>query len=230
MNKQDFTTHKESIMSIAQERVKRPFMPVSDVVAMAEDLAVWAKNDSKELAKAGLNILLISELATRAGALRYIQSEWSSDKRSRSESTKKWQVEAPKGYELQAVLLHYFLFAFNNNSELLNRVDEIAKNDGHADMIQDLMDYATLGRDNIALLKAVGFDVQLLKQADELSDTLGELLAYNNNDKGKSSELKDQRDRAFVFLYDALSEVNRVGKFVFWRNPERKKGYVNNYN
>lgn len=229
MNKQDFDAHKEAIMNILQDRVKDPTMPVSVTVQMAEDLAIWAEKDSKELAKAGLNVALITELPTRAGALRYIQSQWMSDKNTRTESTKEWKINSPIGYELQSELLHYFRFAFNSNPDLLNRVAEIADNDGHADMIQDLMDYATLGRDNLQLLKNVGFNVPLLKQADELSNTLGELLAYNNNDKGQSNELKEQRDRAFVHLYDAIREVHRVGQFVFWRNPERKRGYVNDY-
>lgn len=229
MSKLEFDAHKEAFMSMPDDQVKDPFMPVSVTVQMAENLAVWAKNDVALLAEAGLDITLLDTLPTRGGALRYIQSEWMSDKNTRSEYVQKWKVDSPEGYDLQVNMEHYFRFAFHDYPDLLKRVDEIAENSGHADMIQDLMDYATLGHDNQALLEGVGFDLLLLDRAETLANSLSETLAYNNNDKNTSSELKNQRDRAFTYLYQAIQEVNRIGQFVFWRNPERKKGYVNTY-
>lgn len=230
MSKQDYDAHNKRIMSIPHEKVKEPFMPVSITVQMGEDLFVWAKDDLEELVKAGLDATLIEELPARAGALRYKQSQWNSDKNTRSEYIKKWKSDCPEGFELQAEFAHYFRFAFHNQPDLLNRVDDITANNGNADMIQDLMDYATLGNDNLPLLQNVGFDTKKLKRAEQLAATLSETLAYNNNDQSQSNELKEERDRTFMHLYDAIREVNRVGQFVFWRNPERKKGYINTYN
>lgn len=229
MSKEEFDAHKEKIMSIADDLVKDPTMPVSVTIQMAENLAIWAKNDVDELVKAGLNASLLDELTTRGGALRYIQAEWMSDKNTRSEYVKKWKTESPEGFELNATFEHYFRFAFYNQPDLLKRVDEIAANSGNADMIQDLMDYAALGKDNQDLLEKVGFDNSVLLHAETLANSLAETLAYNNNDQNIGSELKNQRDRAFNYLYEAIREVNRVGQFVFWRNPDRKKGYVNTY-
>lgn len=79
------------------------------------------------------------------------------------------------------------------------------------------------------MLKKVGFDVTLLSESEKLSDTLGELLALSNGDKGQSKLIKDQRDRAFVYLMQAVKEVRRVGQYAFWHNPKRKKGYISNY-
>ncbi len=229
MSKIDYDALFEQIMSIPHENLKDPFMPVSITAQMGENLHVWAKADTEALAKAGLNMVLYNELPERAGALRFVQSQYISDKNTRSDYIKKWQTDSPEGIELQAELLHYFLFAFHDQPDLLNRVDEIAKNNGNADMIQDLMDYATLGKDNLPLLVNAGLDPVKLDRAEELASILSELLAYNNNDQSQSNELKEQRDRAFLHLYDAIKEVNRVGQFLFWRNPERKKGYVNTY-
>ncbi len=229
MSKQDYNSHEKTIMAIPENKIKEPFMPVSITVQMAEDLAVWAKGDTDQLAGAGLNVALLNELTTRAGALRYIQSLWISDKNTRSENVQKLKTDSPEGYELCATFEHYFRFAFHAQPDLLNRVDEIAANSGHADMIQDLMDYTRLGSDNLPLLQPVSFDTKLLKRAEFLSGSLAETLAYNNNDKNQSNEMKELRDRAFIYLYDAIREVNRVGQFLFWRTPERKKGYVNTY-
>lgn len=230
MSKQDYDAHKKYFMDIPHEKVKEPFMPVSVTVQMGEDLFVWAQADKDALVKAGLDATLIEELPSRAGAVRYMQSEWKSDKNTRSDYVKKWKAESPEGYDLQAEFAHVFRFAFYNQPDLLSRVDEITANNGHADMIQDLMDYSALGKDNLPLLQGVGFDTKLLKRAEQLAGSLSETLAYNNNDKNLSNELKEQRDRAYMHLYDAIREINRVGQFVFWRNPERKKGYVNTYN
>ncbi len=230
MTKEDYDIHKEAIMAIPHEKVTHPVMPVSVVAQMAENLAVWAKDDTEVLAKSGLNMLLVEELPTRSGALRHVQAKWVSDKNTRSDKIKEWNIEAPKGFELQTVLGHNMRFAFNLHPDLLKRVDEIAENSGADDMIQDLVDYATLGRDNIGLLEQAGTDITLPDAAETMAENLSELRAYSNNDKGQSNELKEERDRAYTHLYAAIREIHRVGQFVFWRNEERKKGYVNNYN
>lgn len=229
MSKEEYNAVKAALNALPIEDIKRPTMPVANITQEAEDMAVWAKADLELLAKAGLNLSLVEELPTRSGALRFRQSEWVSDKNTRSENIKLWSEKAPIGFNLVDECNHFFRFAFHDNADLLKRVDEIAEGGDNADMIQDLMNYATLGKDNVETLKTVGFDVKKLDQAAILSEELAEVLAYNNNDKQLSNELKEERDRAYTYLYHAVKEVRRVGKFVFWRTPERKKGYVSQY-
>lgn len=37
------------------------------------------------------------------------------------------------------------------------------------------------------------------------------------------------RENAYTYLKQAIDEIRECGKFVFWRNPERMKGYVSEH-
>jgi len=37
------------------------------------------------------------------------------------------------------------------------------------------------------------------------------------------------RDQAFTYLKLAVDEIRECGKFAFWRNPDRLKGYISKY-
>jgi hypothetical protein len=39
----------------------------------------------------------------------------------------------------------------------------------------------------------------------------------------------DLRDRAFTYLKLAIDKIRECGRFVFWRNPDRLKGYTSDY-
>jgi hypothetical protein len=230
MSKQDFEALATAIEALAANEVKTPDMPVSEFAQEGEDLATWAAHDKEVLQAAGLDVSLIDNLPIRAGALRYQQGEWQSDVESRKNALQEWKDESPKGYDLVSVLNHNFRFAFRNHPELLTRVDEIAQDSGHADMVQDLMSLSLLGSKNPELLQAVGFDMALIEQAANLSNTLGELLALNNDDQQQNSATKLLRDKAYTYLKQAVDEIRQYGKYVFWRNPDRLKGYSSNYN
>lgn len=229
MSKQDFDALADAIEAVAANEVKTPDMPVSEFAQEGEDLATWAAHDKEALLAAGLDVNLIDSLPVRAGAPRYQQAEWQSDTDSRKNALQEWKDESPKGYDLVSVLNHSFRFAFRNHPDLLNRVDEIAQDSGHADMVQDLMSLSLLGSKNSTLLQAVGFDLTLLEQAANLSNTLGELLALNNDDQQQNSAIKLLRDKAYTYLKQAVDEVRQHGKYVFWRNPDRLKGYSSSY-
>lgn len=40
------------------------------------------------------------------------------------------------------------------------------------------------------------------------------------------SEAMLVRDKAFTYLKQAVDQIRECGKFVFWRNPDRLKGYA----
>ena len=45
----------------------------------------------------------------------------------------------------------------------------------------------------------------------------------------KDSEAMLVRDKAFTYLKQAVDEIRECGKFIFWRNPDRLKGYVSEF-
>lgn len=217
------------ITAIKPADVKTPNMPVDVFVQEAENLYHWCKDDQQSLTRAGLNWNFVTSLQIRSGACREAQSIWNKERNTREESEQAWKEEAPAAFDLRNQLIHTFRFAFRKYEGLLARVDEIAQGDSNSDMVQDLNDLAVLGKANAELLTAIGFDLTLLDLAADLSDRMGDLLGATNGERKSVSEAMQLRDKAFTYLKQAVDEIRECGKFAFWRNPDRLKGYVSDY-
>ncbi|NJO70194.1 MAG: hypothetical protein HC830_13740 [Bacteroidetes bacterium] len=118
---------------------------------------------------------------------------------------------------------------YRKHPDLLRIVKKIAEGAGHADMIQDLFDAAVLGEENPEPLKAINFDMQLLTQAQALARQMSKLLAKANGAQLADNKQKELRDKAYTYMKQAVDEIRTHGHYVFWRNPEKEKGYTCNY-
>ena len=58
---------------------------------------------------------------------------------------------------------------------------------------------------------------------------MASLLAQTNEERIRNSKIKVSRDKAYTFLKQAIDEIRHHGKYVFWHNNERIKGYVSKY-
>jgi len=54
--------------------------------------------------------------------------------------------------------------------------------------------------------------------AKEISDLLSEV----NGSKGEKNENKLLRDKAYSLLHSTLNEIRECGRYVFWKDEERK--------
>ena len=142
---------------------------------------------------------------------------------------KEWNKRSPAAYALRDQLLHAFRYAFRNDEKLRNRVSAIAEGTGDADLIQDLSDLAALGTKNSKLLAQINFDANLLEAASTEADELAVVLAQANGEKGIDSQVKIIRDRAYTYMQQAANEIKNCGRYVFWKNEARLKGYRNIY-
>ena len=228
-NADDLLALKGDLMAIPANKVKEPTIPVGIFVQEAEDLAQWSSDDLSLLTTLGITGETLGSIKVRAGALRETQSLWNKDRRTMQDAQKQWAAQSPAAYDLRDELIHTFRYAFRNDDKLLARVAEIADGTGHADMLQDLNDLAVLGREHIELLNAIGFDTAKLDLAASKSDTLAEVLAAANGDKLSNNEFKITHDQAFTFLKQVVDEVRDAGKYLFWRTPDRLKGYYSEY-
>jgi hypothetical protein len=161
--------------------------------------------------------------------LRYAQSVWNKDRYSQEEAQKIWNEQSPDAYDLRDQLLHSFRFAYRNREDLIAKVSAITDGSGHADMIQDLSDLATLGTENQTELTAIKFDKSLLATAATQADDMAVVLARANGEKGDDSNSRILRDRAFTHLKEAVDEVRATGKYVFWKDKQKHKGYISGY-
>ena len=55
------------------------------------------------------------------------------------------------------------------------------------------------------------------------------LLANANGASGEDADMKEMRDKTYTYMKIAVDEIRNVGQYVFWRDEDRKKGYVSAY-
>ena len=230
MSRQDYEALSGEIRSIRDEETLSPTMPVAVYLQESEDLFEWCRADRQALERVGLDWALVDGMPQRIGAARYAQSAWNTVRFTRREAQQQWDAQSPIGYDLRDELVHHFFYAFRRDARLVGRVRAIDDGSGGADLVQDLSDLATLGRKNAGLLEAVGIDPDLLDRAVALSGELADLLAVARGVRGESPEARLVRDKAFTYLKLAVSEIRQTGRYVFWRSPERVKGYASEYN
>ncbi len=222
--------YKNKLATItAIEEVKSPNIPVDVYLQEAEDLYHWSTEDKAKLIGAGQDGSLIEDLPVRAGACREAQSLWTKERNTREEAEQEWKNKSPLAYERRDDLLHAFRFAFRNRDDLLNRVKFISEGDGHADMIQDLNDLAALGKENQPELKKIKLDLAHLKRAAATADEMADLLGRVNGERDSDNEFKIIRDKAYTHLKEAVDEIRSCGKYVFWKDEHRLKGYGSRY-
>lgn len=219
----------KELNAIAAEEIQEPVMPVEHYVQEAENLYQWCLPDKEKLVAKNLNWALVESIKPRAAICREAQSLWVTERKTQAKAALDWKEKSPHAYELRDGLLHAFTYAFRNDSGKLMRVAEIRSGSGNADMIQDLSDLSVFGKANPNALKAINFDMALLDEAASESTAMASLLAIANGDKDAPSVKKVNRDRAFTFLRRAVDEVRECGKYVFWKEPDRMKGYASDY-
>ncbi|TAJ04867.1 hypothetical protein DMA11_23725 [Marinilabiliaceae bacterium JC017] len=226
----DYEAWKERINAVISKTVKTPNIPVDTCCAQAETIAAEATKDKELLTNAGLNPILIDELVPLSGALRYCQAQWMSEFRARQDAQKEWLKKSPAAYELRNELLHHFSFAYRDHDNIKKKVTRIREGSSHADMIQDLLELAVLGENNQDPLTTINLDLSLLENAKKLSKEMADLLASANGSSDHSSNNKLLRDKAFTLLAEHMSTIREYGRYVFWRDEERREKYINDHN
>lgn len=225
----DFELWKEQIEALPVNEIRLPDRPIDLKAAQAETLRINAQEDKEVLMGAGADWTLVEDLTTLPGALRHTQAQWMSDYLSRQENQENWIKRSPLAYELRDEMFHHMSFAYRNLPDVNKKVMRIREGSGHADMIQDLIELAVLAEKYPEPLAQINFDTSLIAKAKETSREMAELLALNNGSKDESNAVKLLRDKAFTLLDDRMRKIREVGQYVFWRNPDRKEKYTDDY-
>ena len=224
-NIDDYNAEIETIRAIPDDKTLEPAMPVDTYLQESENLAKWSLMDAEALATISITLAMLNKLPVRAGALREAQSIWVKDHNSQQDAQREWSEAAPEAFAMRDQLLHDFRYAYRNDAAILARVAEIAEGDTNADMIQDLNDLSLLGKSNTAPLEAINFSLEILEAAATASDELANILALANGDKSLQNETKVIRDKAYTHLKELVDEIRNAGKYLFWKNEKRLKGY-----
>lgn len=223
-------TIEEKVTELLKDQITHPTIPVDIFLIEVENLFNYATKDKDLLVANGLDANLIDELPPAIALLQDRQSQWIQVFNGKSITLEEWANESKDGYNLQRELQHVFKFAYRKDAKLLAQVNRIADGSGHADMVQDLSDYAVIGKANPEPLNLVKFDLTKLDKADEYSHSLRTLLGkVNGIRKNSDKEEKEMRDRAYTYLKNIVDEIRDFGKYTFWEDEAKMKLYTSEY-
>lgn len=228
-NRTEFENLKETLEAIPENEVKLPNMPVEVFIIEAESLYNTALVDKEKLLARGLKAEVIDNLPFGVGALSYAEGEWDTERFAKEEAEKEYNIKSPDGFKLRSNLLDELSFAYDGDSMLESRVDSIRKGSGNADMIQDLMALALLGKKNPEPLTQTNFDFTLLDKSEELSAELAAILGKANGTREDNSPNKLMRDKAYTYLKQQVDIVRKYGKFVFRDDENHAAKYASEY-
>lgn len=229
-NKKYYEEKFETLMAIADHRVKKPVnIPVGVYIQEAENLHCWCEADKDALTAVGLDWELVVDLPARIGALTEAEARWNTERLERPVAPKEWKEQSKTAYDLRNRLLESFRFAYRDHTDLLKTVRIVGKGRGHANMIQSLNSLCALGEGCPEPLARVNFDMSLLDKADETAAQMTRSLARATEERTRRNKTKKIRDRAFTHLKEAVDPIYEYGRFVFRQDSERRKGYRSHY-
>jgi hypothetical protein len=190
--------------------------------------------DKDALVAGGMNFSIVEKLEVYIGACRQLASETSTTTMPSSSKQKEWEKAKEEAELLAYDIKEATLYAFRSRVDLTGKIHFIYNEGGsNADQIQDLNDYAVIGKANRELMEAVGYDMANFDRAAELSKIMADLLALATLDKSDSPALRILRDKAFTIVKTTIDELNLLARFVFRSdkakatsfaiNPPRKK-------
>ena len=55
------------------------------------------------------------------------------------------------------------------------------------------------------------------------------LLANANGKKPEDNKIRWLRDKALTHMKEVIDEIRRCGHYVFWKDEQKRKGYVSRY-
>jgi hypothetical protein len=207
----------------------RTTVPVRDFLQEAENFCTSCQKDKEALTGAGLDWKFVEDLPVRIGALRVSEAYWKSEYKHSGDCDAEWGIAVHEAYNLRDELVHHFYHALRKKPVAYSRVQEIDKGGTSADMIQDLIELAELGRKHKKELLAIGFKLEQLDEARNKSFELSEQLAKVNSARMESSPLRVLRNRAYAHLKEAVLEIREVGQYLFWRDKDKYVIYLSPY-
>ena len=229
MRSEEVSRKIESLRSMSGVRSTRPDLRVDIAVQEAFNLFEWCKHDREMLIKKGLDWSLVDDLRTRALTLEELHSAMKVNHNNLNEIREKWKEEFMNARNFRNELVHDFYFAFHSVPQLTKKVRKITKSRRIPEIIQSFANLSKLGSKYQHLLLKKDFDIGLLEKAWDLARILPGMYSVAKSTKSEGREATELRNKAFYHLHEAVKEIRRTGKYVFWEKKKRYKGYISDY-
>ena len=228
-NEDDFNAIRDLLEAIPEDDVGRLNVPAAVLAQEAEDLFHWAADDEEKLVAAGLPKGTIARLQIAIGALQHTQGVWNSVRHARMSAMQQWKTERKSIVALFERLVHDLLYALRDSGEQPGRVRNLTKDKSNEGLFQGLTNLALICDNNTKALESCGIDLSIVDEARAAADRGAALLAEATADNANETLFREMRDRAYTYLKSEVNAVRRCGRYVFYRDPARSKGYSSGY-
>ena len=208
-------------MALPAEHVRRPTLPVGDLLRDARTVAAAADAWRDALVARGLADTLASDLVARADALSQAQAMWLAERsRGLKASASTLALREAEGLRSEASAI--VGLALRRSRDGMARLDAVTWGEGIADIVSDLDALAALARDADLALAAINEDAEALARSLDKARKAVESAAAKHGGRVVSSS-KDTRDRLAVLVEDAIDEIRAFAAVAFRADPTNER-------
>lgn len=208
-------------MALPAEHVRRPSLPISELLRDARSVAAAADTWRDALVARGLPENLAHDLVARADALSQAQAMWLAE-RSRGLKASASTLALREAEALRSEASAILGLALRRSRDGQVRLDALSWGEGIADIVADLEALAALARDADLALAAVNEDAEALARALTKAKKAVESAAARGAGRVVSSS-KDVRDRLAVLVEDAIDEIRAFAAVAFRADPNNER-------
>jgi hypothetical protein len=212
------TRMETEFTTIPVEQCVVPIYPFKHFVQESLDIYTRLLNAQAVLSAGGMDFTKVELLKHAIGAYRETYSNCSIISFPSSADKKQWDSLLEEAEYLIYDLRSAMTYAFRDNPEYLAKLVLINQGSSFQDTIQDLNDYAVLGRELRSLLDAIGYDYTNCERAAALSETMGLLYAKVRVDGSETSALLVRRNQAYTYLKKLFDELVAQARFILRAN------------
>ncbi|MEM9463348.1 MAG: hypothetical protein AAGF11_54910 [Myxococcota bacterium] len=216
--------------AIAPTEIQEPDLPMAVALQEAHELHIALQSEERfdRILAVGLDPSLLTVLPTAISATRQAQSQWVV-LRDRSKPQAQRDREA-QGEALRSELLSACRWNLRDDTRAQGVLDAIVAGDGIPDLVQDLLDLATLitrHQDRFAADET--FDaLERAEAARSLATEISEGLAVGRS-RDDQRAAKQLRDRAFSYMDRVVTDIRTAGRYAFGNDPRQAAVFASRY-
>jgi len=221
---------KPQLEALTPDQLRTPGLPMAAALQEAHDLLTLCHGEQVKAAliDVGQDPQFTTDLEQRLAAAREAQSQWVAV-RDRTKSTALVGLEG-RAATLRRDLLAAGRFNLRRDREAQAVLSAISQGETVADLVQDLLDLATLFEQHAAAFASdQSFDVAAgVAEAREVAQALSASVSDERLDP-EPSGTRELRDRAFTYLDDLVSEIRAAGRYAFRREVELARRFTSRH-
>ncbi len=232
MSKEALSNLRSLLMTLPEEFVKSPTMPVEIATKEARLTALHCADDAAVFTRFKIDSATMAEQIERAAAATdAAEAEWDRVAIARTEHEEEWQSLKPKAYEMRDDYIDLLEFIFENEEmpNELAALQHIAAGSSDADMAQDLTKIHQLITPHAAMLASYEVSADHIAAIAAMYTSVNALMAHAIVDRTNTKAELDLRNRAYSHMMHLVTTVRKAGKIAFKRDEKQRKRYRSDY-